>query len=181
MNTLQEKWVDIAGTFYQVSNQGKVRSTERWVGNRNGTKRLVKGSVLKSAKDRGGYLTVSLYIGGNRKTCRVHHLVAQTFIGDRPLGLVINHIDGCKTNNWAENLEYCTRSHNVQHAYNNGLAEIGENHPKAKLTEAQVIEIRRLYASSKITKKAIAKKFGVGRTCILNIIRCITWKHIPNA
>lgn len=68
-----------------------------------------------------GYKCVTLrHINGKRKTFKVHRLVAFAFLGNSN-NLEINHKDGNKCNNYYENLEWCTHSHNVKHAWDNKL------------------------------------------------------------
>ena len=70
-----------------------------------------------------GYLAVSLLKKGKRKNKRVHRIVAETFLNNNDKNKnVVNHIDGDKTNNNINNLEWCTQQENVQHALKTGLA-----------------------------------------------------------
>jgi hypothetical protein len=100
-----------------------------------------------------------------RKTVKVHALVALAFLGDRPNGYVINHIDGIKANNCPSNLEYCTAKSNTLHAFSLGLCKKGEAHPNAKLKDSEVIEIR-ILAETRMSDIAIAKLFNVRPGCI---------------
>lgn len=82
-------------------------------------------SILKQYMQNSGYLIVSVYtksVDGNGKNLElVHRLVAETFL-EKPCGCdFVNHLDGCKTNNCVENLEWCTRSENMTHAFMEGL------------------------------------------------------------
>ena len=81
-----------------------------------------------------------------RKTHYVHRLVAKYFIGECPDGYVVNHKDGDTRNNHVSNLEYCSISDNVKHAYKSGLKKRnpGSLHPNSKLSEWEVILIRKL-------------------------------------
>lgn len=83
---------------------------------------------LKFSYDQQGYQRVGLYIGKYKsKTIKVHRLIAQTFI-DNPLNKKdVNHIDGNKANNNISNLEWCTRSENIKHAFKNGLKIVTQN------------------------------------------------------
>ena len=118
---MKEIWRDIEGYkgLYQVSNTGKVKSLERTVRNGRGY-RTVQERILKTGKNNHGYLQLHLYKEGKRKLCYVHRLVATAFC-ENPMGYdEINHKDEDKTNNMAENLEYCSRSYNCTY---NGLAK----------------------------------------------------------
>ena len=83
---------------------------------------------LKYSHDNKGYQRVSLYIGNYKtKTIKVHRLVAETFIDNIENKREVNHIDGIKSNNNISNLEWCTGSENVKHAFKIGLSKISDN------------------------------------------------------
>ena len=106
MNKEPEKWLDIVGYegVYSISNLGRVAS-HQW-----GRFRL-----LKPRTNNRGYSIVNLSKNGILKTFKVHKLVAKHFIPN-PYGLTeINHKDEDKSNNRADNLEWCTRSYNVNY------------------------------------------------------------------
>ena len=95
---------------YSVSTNGLVcRATRR--------RGAVVGKVLRPFLNDKGYKKVGLAKNGKKKTCSVHRLVLEAFVGDCPKGGVCNHKDGNKVNNSIENLEYCTPSENQKHAY----------------------------------------------------------------
>lgn len=99
---------------------------------------------LAQTKDRNGYLYVSVKIGDSRPKFAAHRIIAKAFVSGYKDGLHINHINGDKTDNSPENLEWVTNSENVSHAWKTGLCNLtGENHPSHKLTQKQVIEIRK--------------------------------------
>ena len=102
MKLEQELWMPLeeANGAYEVSNRGFVRNSN--------TKR-----VLKPCKNRGGYLQVVLCNNGFRKTRSVHQLVARAFIPNPNNYTEINHIDENKENNSVDNLEWCSRLHNL--------------------------------------------------------------------
>lgn len=165
---------------YEASSLGRLRRT--------GSQRVLKLSVnLK------GYKIAGLSNNGRRSTVTVAKAVALAFIGPRPDGLQINHIDGIKANNRPENLEYCTASHNNKHAFRLGLNKGGKDHglnrhpearlygskaPSAKFTEDQVREIRKEYADGKTTYIDLAVRFGVHRRTILRMVNGTSWPHV---
>ena len=119
MTSFTERWRPVVGweNFYEVSNEGRVRSCHRWIPgvNRDGTARIsrFKSRVLKGTKDRDGYLKVNLRNGlGGVKTRMIHCLVAEAFLGTRPKGQVICHFPDSSWNNSASNLRYDTYSEN---------------------------------------------------------------------
>lgn len=183
---LHEVWLPVAEYegAYEVSNFGNVRSVDRYVDRLSAqgspSSRISKGQVLKKYCGKEGYITVCLCKNKKRSTKKIHKLVTKAFKGDRPAGFIINHIDGDKTNNHANNLEYCTMSRNVQHAYDIGLSlgVKGSAHGLSKLTETQVSIIKtRLKAGE--TQRKIAEDFGISKQAVSSINIGRTWSHIP--
>lgn len=194
---MTEDWRTIVGTGYQVSDHGNVR---RAVAGRA----TWPGRPLRPFLNPNGYLTVSLVTGGKNHTHTIHTLVAGAFIGPRPIGHDVNHRDGNKTNNAAENLEYVTRSGNVTHAHALGLirprppkvkpppqarlsgdrhwtavhperVRRGEACHAAKLTAQQVAEIQALVADGK-RQCEVAAQFGMSRAQVNRIVHGTRWR-----
>jgi hypothetical protein len=103
-----EEWRDIEGWegLYQVSNMGRVKSFCK------GKERLLSQII-----NRNGYCAVHLKQGGRLYYATIHRLVAKSFIQNPDKKEEVNHIDGIKTNNRVENLEWVNRSENLIHAY----------------------------------------------------------------
>lgn len=119
--TFDEVWKPIAGYegLYEVSNKGVVKNS-------------LKNKVLKQTKANHGYFVVSLMKNGNCKQLLVHRVVASTFL-DNPCGFpCVNHKDEDKTNNSAENLEWCSYRYNNR--YNN-LVERNTEKKKKKILQ----------------------------------------------
>lgn len=93
---------------YEVSNMGRVRNTKT-------------GRILRLVVNEWGYLHVTLCKDGKMKRFLVHRLVATTFIQNPENKSQVNHINGIKTDNRVENLEWVTNSENQQHAIRTGL------------------------------------------------------------
>ena len=115
---MEEIWKDVKGFEgrYQVSNMGRVRSLDRWTNHEHPY--LLKGRMLNpSMNKRKGYLRISLSDGSrNYKHYEVHRLVALHFVPGYKDGLVVNHNNEVKTDNRADNLEWCTYQYNLNYS-----------------------------------------------------------------
>tara|TARA_R110002167_G_scaffold361407_1_gene579712 strand:+ start:1003 stop:1464 length:462 start_codon:yes stop_codon:yes gene_type:complete len=135
---------------YEVSNLGRVKSI------RNG-----KDVFLKFRDNGKGYNVSALYNKGVRKDIKVHRLVAINFIENKYNKPQVNHINGIKSDNNSDNLEWCTNKENTIHSYSLGLQ-------KTKLTKEDVNYIR----NDKITfQKDLALMFKVSHQLISKIKR----------
>lgn len=120
---MEEVWRDIQGYegLYQVSNLGRVRSLDRWVDRTNQPGYFLQGKILKPRTGKNGYKYVVLCSRCEHRTFTIHRLVALAFVSN-PNGFnVVNHIDGNKTNNAVDNIEWCSYSENTLHAIKEGL------------------------------------------------------------
>lgn len=119
------------------------------------------------------------YIEAQRKNPRfamvVHRIVWESVHGPIPDGLQINHINGIKTDNRINNLELVTPSENLSHAYRTGLTTaVGKSNGRAKLNESQIEYIR----NSSESRRFLARKYGVHRKTIQDIISRKNWSHV---
>jgi len=161
-----EQWKTIIDyPRYKISTKGRVASYAR------GKKRFLK------FRSHQGYSKAGLYIGGKMKYNSVHRLVAAAFIPNPENKPQVNHINGLKTDNRVENLEWCTASENIRHALKSGMMSRGENHHYSKLSEQEVVLIRNLCEEG-FTKSKLARWFGVGSAAISKIHLRQVWKHI---
>lgn len=130
---MNEVWKTISGyeSRYEVSNLGRVRSIPRYVDNHTGEK-LIKGREISQHINKRGYVIVSLNKESKRKTYKVHRLVAEAFIENPFNKPQVNHIDGDKTNNRVDNLEWNDNSENQLHAYRTGLHKPSNKSGKRK-------------------------------------------------
>jgi len=108
----------------------------------------------------------------------IHRLVASAFISNPDNLPEVNHINGDKTDNLVENLEWVTRSENHLHATRTGLRGRGEKASGAKLNRDQAIAIRALAATGQYTFAELGSQFGVNAATVGNLIRGETWGHL---
>jgi len=128
--------------------------------------------------DGCGYPFTSLTKDGVIKQPKLHRLLAEQFIPNPENLPQINHKNGIKTDFSLDNLEWCTASDNIKHAFKTGLKhQNGEANHRAKLSEKDIESIKVM--SKEGTKQfKIAEKFNVSRSAICNILKNKRWKHI---
>lgn len=170
---MNEIWKDVIGFegMYQVSNLGNVKSLDRFVYSGRNKTRIQHGKPKKPTINQDGYSYVLLYKNNKIKQSLNHRLAAIAFIPNPENKETVNHIDGDKNNNNISNLEWCTMSENVKHAWRTGLSKpkFGNKANNRKLTEKQVSEIKLLLGT--ITHKEIAIIYNVSRSAI-SMIAC---------
>lgn len=113
----------------------------------------------------------------------LHKLVAQHFVANPYDYTEINHIDGNRHNNCANNLEWCSHKENIQHCWNNDLHvhQTGELNPAHKLTEKDVKKIWSLRFTN-MTAKQIrdSLKLNVSVACVKKIRQGINWTSVTS-
>lgn len=169
-----ETWKDIPGYegLYQVSDLGNVKSLEKKTV-RKGHDVFLKEKILKPSENKRGVQSVSLYKENKKKDFRVHVLVALAFIGERPKGYHVCHINGVASDNNLSNLKYDTISENQIDIY-----RYGGKHGNGKLSIEQVLEIRKLYATGNYSQLKLGEMFTVDTKAIFNIINRKTFKWL---
>jgi len=143
-----EIWKEIKGYegLYEISSIGRVKS--------------IKSKCFLKFRDNGkGYNAAALYNKGIRKDVKVHRLVAIHFIDNKLNKPQVNHINGVKSDNRVDNLEWCSNRENIIHSYSLGLQ-------KSKLTHKDVEFIRN---STNVFQKDLALKFNVSQQMISSI------------
>lgn len=136
---------------YFISNYGRVRHN---------------GRVLSGSLHSDGYVFVTI----KGKQHPKHRLVADIFVQNPDGKPFVNHIDGNKQNCFASNLEWCTQEENVKHARTMGLQPVRTQKYLGKFTAEQRSAIKELWDTGKLTRREIAKLYGVSHTCINDII-----------
>lgn len=164
-----EIWKEITGFegVYEISNEGRLRSKDRLIKHWRGTLRKYKGSLKKTRMNRMGYMHCNLKHNGERFDFRVHRLVADAFLENKENKPCVNHLNGIKTDNRVENLEWCNYEENTIHATKTRLI-------KTKLTDKEAIEI----SNSNLTIRELGQKFNVNATIIWRIKNKVAYKHL---
>ena len=123
-NQIKEIWQPIleVGGNYEISNLGQVRNSK--------TLNLIQHNIRHTGYH---YVTIGSRVNNTRQCMSVHRLVAKYFCIGYNVDLVVNHIDGNKSNNIASNLEWVTQSENIRHAYKLGLISSPPTRPKKKV------------------------------------------------
>lgn len=161
---LDERWRPVVGfdDLYEVSNMGRVRSRRR---------------MLKPFLSlKGGYPQVTLSRVGKKYLRNSHKLVAAAFIGPCPRGQEVRHRDGNASNPRLDNLRYGTRAENEADKVLHNKSNRGERHGMAKLTNADVSEIRSLVELN-ISQRAIADQFGIHQSSVSKIAKGGRWAN----
>lgn len=157
-----EFWAQIGETNYAVSTEGRVR---------NNNTGKIKTPVLTG----DGYFHVDLYEDGKRRTVRTHRLVATAFHPNLDNKEQVNHKDGNKLNNSYDNLEWCTGSENMRHAYDTGLAKphasygmLGKKNPNGGSKGNPIFCVE---TGERFSNSAEAERItGISDTCILDCV-----------
>ncbi len=177
----EEQWKPVLGYegYYEVSSLGRVRSLDRSIPSSIGSLVRVKGKMLTPCTVNRRYAMVILSAPGKKRNRTVHSIVAEAFIGPRPDGAVVNHIDGVKKNNVPSNLEYVTQKQNIRHAIDTGLrvAAKGEGHYRSNLKESDIVAIRSAFASG-VMGTVLAAQYGISNKGISQICRRKSWAHV---
>jgi len=158
-----EKWKKVEHLDkYLISNKGRLKNEKT-------------GRILKTKVNKRGYLCNTISVNGKIMVVKIHRLIAISFIPNPENKITVNHIDGNKTNNNINNLEWATYSENNLHAYLIGiktphwLNKFGENHPKSR----SVARITKDYKESK-SYKSITEAAKQNNVSIGNISRVLS-------
>lgn len=157
-------------TDYEVHSDGTVWSMTNWRG--YGKRRL------RPVLGKSDYLKVRLVSPDGRRVNRaVHRLVAGAFLGERPDGCEIRHLNGDKHDNRAANLAWGTAKENAKDRDRHGRTARGSRNGFAVLTEVDVRAIRRMICDGS-AQRDVAATFGVSPRAVKHILDGETWRHV---
>lgn len=162
-----EEWRPVPyGTGYEASSFGRIRSSRK---------------VMKPAVINSGHRQVNLTDWPNHKHFLIHRLVAAAFLPNPEGKSDVNHIDGNKANNRASNLEWMSNGDNQRHSVSAGIRRLGATHHKSKLTDDDVLSIRREVRDSTATVPELARRFMISTVQVRNIVQRKSWLHLNDA
>ena len=170
--TVQDK-IEIQGYegLYSVTSDGRVWSHPKGQNNKHGK--------WLSLDNSGRYPVVGLMKDGEKKRHLVHRLVAQAYVSNPDSLPQVNHINGNRTDNRADNLEWVTASDNRIHAWNTGLQVTTEDHKASArkagygrrlFTMEQAEDIRSAYASGRMNQYELADYYNTSQAVINGIV-----------
>lgn len=156
---------------YEISECGDVR---------RGEKRL-RGFI-----DHDGYLKYVLFDNdGNKRAIHAHRLVAETFIGPAPSpSHEVAHNNGSRVGNHYTYLRWATRAENDADTVVHGTARAGQRNGRAKITDADALDIRRIYRAIKDRQISgrisdLARAYDLHHATLIKIATGESWKHLP--
>ena len=164
---------------YLIGEDGTVWS--RW----GKGSRIKIGRMSKSWKklkawlgDDAGHLMVTLFNCHGGKYLYVHRLVLEAFVGACPKGQQCRHLDGNPGNNHLGNLCWGTQKENEEDKIRHGTKILGEMHKRARITDTQAVQIRKMYATGRYYMRELAKIFNTDISSVCMIIHRQLWKHV---
>lgn len=156
------KWIKGYEGLYEISNMGRVRTHKK-----NRRSEFLSNKRLNA----DGYVHVALRKDGKAKEFRVNRLVAFHFIGEpKDKNMTVNHINGIKTDDRVENLEWSTLKQQMRHAYDNNLKKPIRG--MRAVDEKTKEQIKQLYQKGKHGRsaKALGERFGISATTVERIV-----------
>lgn len=176
MDRKVDEWRDVVGYegYYQISQLGKLRSLDRSFNTiRHGNIFInYRKGIMKTLSFNGNYLHAKLNKNGKTKMFLVHRLVAEAFIENKHNKPLVNHKDGNKLNNYAQNLEWVTAKENTQHA----IKSLGIVKDGGKQKNCKIIKAKNANKSLEFSSLREAERAGFVRESIKQVLRG-NWKQ----
>lgn len=163
------KSLDFMGfPFHRIGDDGLL-----WKLKRGAWHQVVRGPQAN------GYFRLTLRHQGVKITIGYHQLVLLAFVGPCPEGMMARHYpDRTKTNNALTNLSWATPLQNMLDKIEHGTMTRGEDVNTCKLTEAEVVTIREMYATRMHSLASLGRQFGVSYVQVRHIVTGQMWKHL---
>lgn len=152
--------------WIEASNLGRIRTKDRYVKCKNGSKRFYKGHILKQWDNGHGYMCVAIYSSGKIADLYVHRIVATCFIPNPNGYLEVNHKDNNPRNNAVSNLEWCTRQYNSDYKKNFGTTSAEVLGQPAIAVNPETSEVFWFESQSEA-----ARQLGVNRKHVNSVIK----------
>jgi hypothetical protein len=168
--------INRVGLVWSAHRKGRVPSGARspWLDR-------LEWTLRQPWRDPEGYLHHTLVRdqAGTRQRIALHILVATTFLGPRPEGLVIAHLDGDKANNRVGNLAYVTQRENVEHKRDHGTMPCGDRSHLSRLTDHQCSRMLDCLGAG-FSRREVAGAFGVTVSHVAALKTGRIRKHLTN-
>lgn len=176
-----EIWKPIAGYegLYEISSYGRIFSLPKTRKGRGGFPVTKPARMMKPKKASNGYQMITLWKEGKRTNKTTHRLVAEAFLPNPCNHPQVNHLDSDRFNPRLDNLEWCDRSSNHEHAMRAGSFSPVKNPNFARnLCPEKVMEIHALRALGGWSHAKLAKRFDVCQESIRAVLIQKTWKEL---
>lgn len=167
-----ENWLPVVGYegYYEVSDQGRVRSLDRVLPDG----RFWRGRIMRLSGQR--YKQVLLRKGDGGVMRRVHSMVLEAFVGPRPPDCEALHGPDGRSDNRLANLRWGTPDDNLADRYEHGEIASGERNAQAKLTPEKVRAIR-LAIDLGESQASIARSHGVSKSTVWRAVNT-NWRTV---
>lgn len=175
-----EEWRHVRGYegLYEVSSMGRVRALDRrrWISGprQSGHYRSYRAHPMRLGRVQG-YACVRLRGEHGADKHLIHVLVLEAFVGPRPHGMQVRHLNGVGTDNRLQNLAWGTVRENANDRRVHGTMLMGGRHPNAKLTADAVIAIR---SAAQCHVRALCQALGISRSTASSIRRRKIWASV---
>lgn len=178
-DTLPEEWRPVEGWPYEISSLGRVRRSISDTQFYN--KVTLPGRIVKQSVRQAGHLYVKVHDAPRRGGIFVHRLVALAFVGPAPSPRhEVAHWDGDPSNNRPENLRWATRAENARDTIRHGRSTRGSKSGTAKITEGEVVSIRKQYATGMVSQSELSRRYGLSQPHVCSILNRKSWSWLPD-